>query len=133
MYAIYCMRLLLINAPHGFVREMSRRDHDLLIADGEVSHIEAELKHPRCEFLQFRGSKKIDSAAIRLLRQTVHRFKPDLIHAFLPASLAQSVIGCIGLKPRPIIMSFAENSDSCLRIGGRETGDDPGTSSERKM
>jgi glycosyltransferase involved in cell wall biosynthesis len=106
MYANYCMRLLLINAPHGFVREMSRRDHDLLIADGEVSHIEAELKHPRCEFLQFRGSKKIDSAAIRLLRQTVHRFKPDLIHAFLPASLAQSVIGCIGLKPRPIIMSF---------------------------
>ena len=100
------MRILLINAPTSFVRELSSRDHDLLIAEREVAHLEAQLRNPRCQFLQLKGRKKIDITATRSLRRAILQFRPELIHAFLPSSLAQALIACIGLRVRPKIISF---------------------------
>jgi glycosyltransferase involved in cell wall biosynthesis len=58
------------------------------------------------QFLPFASRRKIDFKAIQLLRREIQQFQPDIVHAFLPRSLAQVVLATIGLRKPPKIVSF---------------------------
>ncbi|MEQ1827241.1 MAG: glycosyltransferase, partial [Pirellula sp.] len=97
---------MLINAPAGFVGEMSQRGHPLMVADATVAHLESQNQNPNCRFTKLWGRRKINVTAIRQMRRTIREFEPDLIHAFLPSSLAQAVVGSLGVRKRPKVVSF---------------------------
>jgi glycosyltransferase involved in cell wall biosynthesis len=100
------MRLFLINAPAGFVGEMSQRGHQLMVADATVAHLESRFQNPHVKFKKLWGRRKINWNAIQQMRQTIREFEPDVVHAFLPSSLAQAIVGSVGLKRRPKVVSF---------------------------
>jgi L-malate glycosyltransferase len=100
------MKLFLINAPIGFVGEMSRRGHDLMVVDAHVEHMKSQYQNPRCRFEKIWGRRKINLKVIKQMRKAIREFEPDVVHAFLPSSLAQAIVGSAGLKPRPKVVSF---------------------------
>lgn len=100
------MRIFLINAPVGFVGEMSRRGHELMVADSSIGHLQSQVRSENCRFQQLWGRRKINFRAIQQMRRTIKEFEPDLVHAFLPSSLAQAIFGSLGMKKKPKLVSF---------------------------
>lgn len=100
------MRILLLNAPFELVRSMALPDHDILALDIEpVVRLNLPCG-PRCEFRQFEPRSKFDLSAIAGLRTTIQAFAPDILHAFMPRSLAIAVLATSLLQRRPPIVSF---------------------------
>lgn len=99
------MKLLLANAPIGLLSELVRRGHELLIANA-VPYDDPTGEISNCAFMTLRGRKKVDLGAIQTMRAAIRDFQPDIVHAFLPASLSQAILGSVGLSRRPRIVSF---------------------------
>lgn len=100
------MRLLLLNAPFELVRSMALPQHDILALDIDpVVRLNLPCG-PRCEFRRFEPRSKFDLHAIAGLRTTIREFSPDIVHAFMPRSLAIAVLAASLLHRRPPIVSF---------------------------
>lgn len=102
------MRILVINAPGELCRELQQRsnltsDLQILIAAPSNPLVPGD---GFTKFVPFSSRRKIDLKAIRSLRRTIQEFQPDVVHSFLPRSLAQTVLACTGLRKRPRIVSF---------------------------
>lgn len=102
------MRLLIIHGPDELARELQRQteltsDFKLLVA-GRKNPLRDNLGDAIFEFLPCRS--KFDLPAIRQLRSTIFRFSPDVVHAFEPRSLAQTVLATMGMGRKPKIVSF---------------------------
>jgi glycosyltransferase involved in cell wall biosynthesis len=57
-------------------------------------------------FDQFSGRKKLSPRAIQAVARIVREFRPDVLHAFTPSSLAWSVLGTAGMEAPPALISF---------------------------
>ena len=100
------MRILLLNAPFELVRSMALPQHDILALDIDpVVRLELPCG-PRCEFRTFEPRSKLDWSAIAGLRKTIREFAPDILHAFMPRSLAIAVLATSFSHNRPPIVSF---------------------------
>lgn len=104
------MRIMLVHAPSPIVRELCRRGHEVLSSNSTVRYDTHEDLPPEWAPKQrsanFGGRKKVSWEAIRSLRKLVREFRPEVLHAFTPASLAWSVLGTSGLLRRPRLLSF---------------------------
>ena len=104
------MRLLLAHAPSPIVREFCRRGIELISCNSSCSfNVIDELPAafaPRQRTMNVSGRKKIHWGAIRTIRSRILEFQPDVIHAFIPSSLAWSCLATIGLKSPPKIVSY---------------------------
>lgn len=104
------MRLLLLHAPAPIVRELCRRDVELVSCNSSNSfntHDQLpESFAPKQRTINISGRKKICRQAIRSVSEIVDDFRPDLIHAFLPDSLAWALFATWNLKSAPKIVSF---------------------------
>jgi glycosyltransferase involved in cell wall biosynthesis len=56
--------------------------------------------------VHFAGDRKLSWNAIRSVASQVRRYRPDILHAFTPASLAWCVLGTSALRRRPNLISF---------------------------
>lgn len=99
------MKLLLANAPVGLMRELVQRGHELLIANGSP-YSEEFREFSSSSLVLLKGKKKVNLRAIRAMRTAIREFQPDIVHAFMPASLSQAILGSAGLRNRPKIVSF---------------------------
>lgn len=104
------MRLLLLHAPAPIVREFCRRDIELVSCNSSNSfntHDQLpESFAPLQRTINIYGRKKICRQAIRSVSEIVDSFRPDLIHAFLPDSLAWALFATWNKKSAPKIVSF---------------------------
>ncbi len=109
------MKLLLVNAPIELTRQLIERhrmERDVHVAvAGSGNAFQLKLFDPNEAgdepvFVPVLGRRKINLQAIAALRKTIRALRPDVVHAFLPASLAQTVIACAGMRNRPRIVSF---------------------------
>ena len=104
------MRLLLLHCPAPIVRELSKRDFELVSCNSSKSfntHDQLPLEFsPRQRTINLSGRKKICRPAIRSVRELIDSFRPDLVHAFVPDSLAWSLFATWGMKYPPKIVSF---------------------------
>lgn len=100
------MRILLLNAPFELVRSLALPEHDILALDIDPV-VRLNLPYgPRCEFRTFEPRSKFDLSAIAGLRNLIHEFSPDIVHAFMPRSLAIAVLATAFSRPRPPLVSF---------------------------
>lgn len=101
------MKIMVMDAPLALLRALSQRPEiELIVADKERVVDTCRAAELRCEYLPYRTRAKFDLSAIWRLRRGLARLRPDIIHAFQPRSLANSVVASAGLKPRPRIVSF---------------------------
>ena len=102
------MRVLVVNAPGALVSDLQKRAHatrgmQLMIAD-VTNPLEAGSGSE--QFVSFSSCRKVDFAAIAILRRTIRNFQPDIVHSFLPRALSQTVLATIGMFRPPKIVSF---------------------------
>jgi glycosyltransferase involved in cell wall biosynthesis len=102
------MRLLIIHGPDELARELQRTaeltsNFKLLVA-GRINPLRDNVGDAIFQFLPCRC--KFDLPTIRHLRSTILRFSPDVVHAFEPRSLAQTVLATMGMRRKPKIVSF---------------------------
>ena len=102
------MRLLIIHGPDELARELQRKtelpsNFKLLVA-GRTNPLLDNVGDAIFQYLPCRC--KFDLPAIRQLRSTILRFSPDVVHAFEPRSLAQTVLATMGMRRKPKIVSF---------------------------
>jgi len=102
------MRVLAINAPGALARDLQHRANNtdrmqLMIADAANPLANGA---GRDHFVAFSSRRKMDFKAISILRRTICEFQPDIVHAFLPRGLSQTVLAILGLKKKPKIVSF---------------------------
>ena len=102
------MRLLIIHGPDELARELQRKTEltsgfKLLVA-GRSNPLRENVGNAIFQYLPCRC--KFDLASIRQLRSTILRFSPDVVHAFEPRSLAQTVLATMGMRRKPKIVSF---------------------------
>jgi glycosyltransferase involved in cell wall biosynthesis len=104
------MRLLLLHCPAPIVRELAKRDFELVSCNSSASfntHDQLPLEFaPRQRTINISGRKKICPPAIRVVRELIESFRPDIVHAFVPDSLAWSLFATWGMKDPPKIISF---------------------------
>lgn len=104
------MRLLLLHAPAPIVRELCRRNIELVSCNSSSSfNTHDQLPDsfaPKQRTINISGRKKICRHAIRSVGEIVDDFRPDLIHAFLPDSLAWTLFATWNHKSAPKIVSF---------------------------
>jgi glycosyltransferase involved in cell wall biosynthesis len=104
------MRLLLLHCPAPIVRELAKRDFELVSCNSSASfntHDQLPLEFaPRQRTINISGRKKICRPAIRVVRELIESFRPDIVHAFVPDSLAWSLFATWGMKDPPKIISF---------------------------
>jgi glycosyltransferase involved in cell wall biosynthesis len=102
------MRVLVIDAPGCLARDL----YDRTLGSSELSIILAGRSNPLSSdanpdaFFPFHSRRKVDLKSISLLRNKIRESKVDVVHAFLPRSLSQTVLATFGLKNRPKIVSF---------------------------
>lgn len=100
------MRILLLNAPFELVRSLALPQHDILALDIDpVVRLNLPCG-PRCEFRTFEPRSKFDLSAVAGLRNSIQEFSPDIVHAFMPRSLAIAVLATAFLHPQPPLVSF---------------------------
>jgi glycosyltransferase involved in cell wall biosynthesis len=102
------MRLLIIHGPDELARELQRQtelnsDFKLLVA-GRKNPLRDNVGNTIFQFLPCRS--KFDLPSIRQLRTAIVQFSPDVVHAFEPRSLAQTVLATMGMRLKPKIVSF---------------------------
>ncbi len=102
------MRLLIIHGPDELARELQRTAEQnssfkLLVA-GRTNPLSDNVGNAVFQFLPCRC--KFDLPTIRQLRNAIHEFSPDVVHAFEPRSLAQTVLATMGMRRKPKIVSF---------------------------
>jgi glycosyltransferase involved in cell wall biosynthesis len=100
------MKVLVAHAPPLLVLEMLRRGHDLVVAHEPHAGACFPRVHDEGRFVPLRRLPKLDPRGILAMRGIVAAHRPDLIHAFSPRSLAAAVLGTVGLRDRPEIVSF---------------------------
>lgn len=100
------MKLLLLDPPLGLARELRRREHRLVVTSNWRSPGLQELSGPAFDYVRLKGRKKLSPVAIQQLRKIIRDFQPELLHAFMPNSLAQALFACWGLKKKPVVVSF---------------------------
>jgi glycosyltransferase involved in cell wall biosynthesis len=104
------MRIMLLHAPDPLVRELNRRGHDVLACDtGQRSRSKSSRVvdgQPEMNYRSIGGRRKISLASIRGIADQVRQFRPDVLHAFSPASLAWGILGTAGLRNAPVVFSF---------------------------
>lgn len=104
------MRLLLLHAPAPVVRELCRRDIELVSCNSSATfNTHDQLPDtfaPKQRSINIAGRKKVCLKAIRSVKEIVDSFCPDLIHAFLPDSLAWALFATWNNKSAPKIVSF---------------------------
>lgn len=100
------MKLLLLNPPPGLAHEFSKRDHQLVVTTQGASPALGQPTDPSFAHYHVQGRKKLSWNAIHRLRKIIREFQPELIHAFMPSSLAQSLFACWGLRKKPVVVSF---------------------------
>ncbi|MFN7735332.1 MAG: glycosyltransferase family 4 protein [Pirellula sp.] len=104
------MRLMMIHAPSPIVREFCRRGYEIVSCNSNKSFdsqdsLPAEWG-PKQRTIDFYGRKKVTYSAIKNVARIAREFQPDLIHAFIPNSLAWSVLGTAGMRRPPKIISY---------------------------
>ncbi len=100
------MKLLLLDPPLGLARELHMREHSLVVTSHWHSPTLQALSGPSFSFVQLNGRKKLSPVAIQQLRKIIRDFQPELLHAFMPNSLAQALFGCWRQKHKPVVVSF---------------------------
>ena len=109
------MKILLVHAPHEFARQLVQRNLDrdgvqVAVCSKEnvfgLKSIEQDRNDEEPQHVPIHSRRKIDWGAIRALRRVIRSYQPDVVHAFLPRSLAQAVLACVGLRRKPRIVSF---------------------------
>jgi glycosyltransferase involved in cell wall biosynthesis len=97
------MKVLVAHAPRLLIDEMLRRGHELVVAHEPHAGPASATDH---RFVPLRRLPKLDPRTVLAMRQIVATHRPDLIHAFSPRSLAAAVLGTMGMRGRPDIVSF---------------------------
>ena len=104
------MRLMMIHAPSPIVREFCSRGYEIVSCNSNKSFDSADRLPtewgPKQRSMDFYGRKKITLSAIKSVGRIAREFQPDLIHAFIPNSLAWSVLGTVGMRRPPKIISY---------------------------
>ena len=104
------MRLMMIHAPSPIVREFCRRGYEIVSCNSNKSFDASdrlpEEWGPTQRSIDFYGRKKVTLSAIKTVGRIAREFRPDLIHAFIPSSLAWSVLGTVGMRRPPKIISY---------------------------
>ena len=109
-------KVLIAHAPQLLVDELIQRGHRLCVAHASAAPPSRCTAADWCEFVPFPRRPKADPRAIRDMRRLVLRYRPDIIHAFSPRSLAAATLGTVGLRPTPQIVSFRGIATSPRRI-----------------
>lgn len=104
------MRIMMIHAPSPIVREFCRRGYEIVSCNSNKSFDSQDQLPadwgPKQRSIDFYGRKKVTVSAIKTVGRIAREFQPDLIHAFIPNSLAWSVLGTIGMRRPPKIISY---------------------------
>ena len=100
------MRVLVIDAPGCLARylyERTQASSDLsIVFAGRVNPFGNDA-NPE-SFFYFASRRKVDLNSNATLRRKIRELKLDVVHAFLPRSLSQTVLATIGLRNRPRII-----------------------------
>jgi len=102
------MRILVIDPPADLARDLQKR----AFQSGKLALTVASASNPlvtdmgSSRFIPFQSKRKLDISSIRVLRREIQSNQPDLVHAFLPRGLAQTVLATAGMHSKPRIVSF---------------------------
>lgn len=117
------MKIMLLHAAAPLARELSRRGHDVLSCNTihrQPNGFPTDPERGPVQYVAFQGREKISLSAIRNVSNLARRFQPDVLHAFMPSSLAWGVLGTAGLPKRPPVFSFRGITRSLRRLDPSE-------------
>jgi glycosyltransferase involved in cell wall biosynthesis len=100
------VRILVAHAPQLLVRELVGRGHELLVAHYPGEWAASPPGATACRFVAFPPRAKADPRSIWQMRRLIVAWRPDIVHAFSPRSLAAAVLATVCLPRPPAIMSF---------------------------
>lgn len=115
------MKIMLLHAAAPLARELSRRGHEVLSCN-TIQRPTVSMAENDSLFRSFSiaGRRKIHLGSIRELAEQVRRFRPDVVHAFSPASLAWSIFATLGLRSGPRVFSYRGITRSLRRLDPSE-------------
>jgi glycosyltransferase involved in cell wall biosynthesis len=82
------MRIFLLFAPGGVVRELCRTGHDVFACNCSTEFLDMTPFAPRFQSHWIHAHQKLSPTAIREIRQRIEQFQPDVIQSFTPFGLA---------------------------------------------